>query len=238
LKICVLTTDTPHHAHFVRCLAAEFPKIEAFCEDLSSASYGASACEFEIQRDEWEQELWFSGKKTPIASLIPTQNFASMNDSQAVSRLRASHPEVVIVFGTGVLRAGVLQVQPRKTLNLHGGDPEEYRGLDTHLWAIHEKNFSGLVSTLHRVDMGIDTGEIVERTRLRIKKNMELFQLRALNTEACVEMTLRALRGFLAKGDVDSMVQRKKGRYYTRMPQEIKMRCPVIFRQHTALLSP
>jgi len=98
------------------------------------------------------------------------------------------------VFGTGVLRAEVLEVQPRKTLNLHGGDPEEYRGLDTHLWAIYEEKFSALVTTLHRVDKGIDTGEIVERTALRLKKSMELFQLRAWLSEKRVGITPKCLK--------------------------------------------
>lgn len=234
MKICVLTTDTPHHTYFVRRIANEFPKIFVFCEHQLLSQPAASPCEFEVQRDDWENNIWFEGQIVPMASLAPTQNVSSVNDPQAISQLRTIHPDVILVFGTGILRAEVLQVQPRNTLNLHGGDPEEYRGLDTHLWAIYEKNFVGLVSTLHRVDRGIDTGEIVERTRLSLKKNMELFQLRALNTEACVEMSLKALQKIHFSGDVESVAQRKKGRYFSAMQRNKKDKCPLIFREHTA----
>jgi len=233
LKTCLFTTETTHHAYFTRRLLERFPATEAICE-LSQKSGPQKICGFEKQRDSWEADAWFQGKPSLISSMVPTLQVRSINDRMVLEHLEANRPDVVVVFGTGVLEAAVLAKGPKHILNLHGGDPEEYRGLDSHLWAIYEKRFSGLVSTLHRVDPGIDTGEIVEQMNLPCKKNMQLFQLRSLNTEACVGMAINALRKISSCGDVSSFPQRRKGRYLSAMPQEIKEKCPAIFSEYTA----
>lgn len=43
--------------------------------------------------------------------------------------LAALEPEVVEVFGAGKLEAPVIGVATLAGMNLHGGDPEHYRGL-------------------------------------------------------------------------------------------------------------
>ena len=236
MNLCVLTTDTPHHAYFVRSLREKFSGIRVFCETGIAKKPAGNLCRFEEQREEWEWNIWFQGKKTPIATLAPTQTFPSLNTPEALSSLQAARPDILVVFGTGILKKPILQVQPEGTFNLHGGDPEVYRGLDTHLWAIYERRFNGLVTTLHRIDVGIDTGEIVERVSLPIEKNMELFELRAMNTEVCLQMTLRMTQKLAADGEIPSIPQAERGRYFTCMPLEIKEQCPAIFHQYTSRL--
>ena len=65
---------------------------------------------------------------------------------------------------------------------------------------------------------------------------MELFELRAMNTEVCLQMTLRMIRTLAANAVIHSFPQVERGRYFTSMPPEIKEQCPAIFRQYTANL--
>ena len=67
---------------------------------------------------------------------------------------------------------------------------------------------------------------------------MELFELRAVNTEVCLAMTLRALRKIVADGTIPTFPQAKRGRYFSAMPPETKNQCPSIFRQYTGGLLP
>ena len=73
------------------------------------------------------------------------------------------------------------------------GDPRQYRGLDTHLWAIYHGDFGGLVTCLHHVDLQLDTGDIVDCRPVPIARDMELHELRAANTRVCVELIRSAL---------------------------------------------
>ena len=159
MKVAVLTTETPHHAYFVRAVKDAIGTVVVFRETASGPQPPFETHHpFEDERDDYEWKRWFGGRRTKISELAPVRSFRSMNDQEAVAALQSEGADVAIVFGTGVLKAPAIEACPRQIFNLHGGDPEEYRGLDTHLWAIFLRDFGGLVTTLHRLDRGLDTG--------------------------------------------------------------------------------
>jgi methionyl-tRNA formyltransferase len=225
MKVAVLTTETLHHAFFVRSLLEVTTDLVAFCETSVPSAPFPTRHAFEDERDAYESQRWFAGRSVAVADLVPTRAVPSMNDEGAVAALEAVRPDAVIVFGTGMLRGAVIGACRGRIFNLHGGDPEEYRGLDTHLWAIFHRDFAGLVTTLHRVDEGLDTGDIVGQKRLHLTAGMRLHALRSVNTEACVTLVQTALRDLAADGDVASRKQRRKGRYYSAMPADLKTVC-------------
>lgn len=233
MKIAVLTTATSHHAYFVRALAAAGHEVVAFCESAHAPALPFETHHaFEDERDRYEWELWFGGKPTDIADIAPVNYFASMNDAAAVAALAACRADFVVVFGTGLLRAPLIAACPDRIFNLHGGDPQEYRGLDTHLWAIFHRDFPGLVTTLHRVDAGLDTGDIVAQAPVRLERGMPLHALRAANTQVCVDLVMSAVETLRRDGTVSSHAQSRRGRYYSAMPAVLKGLCKSRFDTH------
>jgi methionyl-tRNA formyltransferase len=233
MKLAVLTTRTPHHAFFVRALAEGGHDVVAFCETAQPPRQPFETHHpFEDERDRYEWGLWFDGKETDIADLAPTRDVSTMNDRAAVVALADEQADAVIAFGTGPLRAPVIAIGPDRIFNLHGGDPQEYRGLDTHLWAIFHRDFSGLVTTLHRVDAELDTGEIVGQEPIPLSPGMPLYALRAANTVICVQLAKSAAEALRCDGAVISRRQRRRGRYYSAMPADLKGVCKARFDAH------
>jgi methionyl-tRNA formyltransferase len=237
VKLAILTTQTPHHAYFVREVASRFPVARAYCETTGPRAPFETAHPFETTRDAYERQIWFDGRDARVADLVPTEFVASMNENAAVASLRALAPDVVIVFGTGRLTTVVLDIQPRLMLNLHGGDPEEYRGLDTHLWAIYHRDFGGLVTTLHRMLPALDAGDVVQNMHIPLRPAMQLHELRAANSEVCVRLSLDALSAIETRGDVASRRQGRTGRYYSFMPAVLKELCVRRFAAHTSRMA-
>lgn len=233
MNIAVLTTQTPHHTFFVHSLRSAFGNVTAFCEQPAPCRTMRGQHPFEDERDRYEGRIWFNNDPILLADIAPTQTFSSMNEPAALQALRHCRADVVFVFGTGVLREGCITLFPDCIFNLHGGDPEEYRGLDTHLWAIYHKEFSGLATTLHRLDAGLDTGDIVLQGALPLEPDMPLHALRAVNTEVCVRLATAAMDMIIRHGDVVSRPQRRKGRYYSTMPLELKEICRKRFETYT-----
>jgi len=235
LKTAILTTETLHHAYFAREIALACETV-AFCE-----THHATPPPFEIhhpfeeEREFYESTRWFGGHKSRVSDFIPTREVETMNDPAALTALRNERPDFVIVFGTGVLRSPVCEAFAGRIFNLHGGNPEEYRGLDTHLWAVYHRDFAGLVTSLHRVDAGLDTGDVVAKGALTLSRNMPLHALRAVNSELCVHLTREALEGS-ATDSVTAEPQRRAGRYYSAMPAVLKEICVTRFKSHTAKL--
>lgn len=234
MNIAVLTTETPHHVFFVDALRAAFGNVAVFCEQPEGMQQTmAMHPPFEDERDSYERQIWFNGDQVSLTDITPTRVFSSMNAPNALQAMREYRADAVFVFGTGVLRQECIALFPDRIFNLHGGDPEEYRGLDTHLWAIYHKEFQGLVSTLHRLDAGLDTGDIVVQGALPLEPDMPLYALRAVNTEVCVKLATAALDMIMRYGSVISRPQRHKGRYYSAMPSELKEICRKRFEAHT-----
>jgi folate-dependent phosphoribosylglycinamide formyltransferase PurN len=237
LKIAVLTTDTLHHAYFVREIARAYGDVVAFCETHTLAPPPFETHHpFEVARELHEAVHWFEGVRRHVSDFVPAQSFASMNDPEALTALRAQNPDFVVVFGTGLLHAPLCEAFQGRVFNLHGGDPQEYRGLDSHLWGIYHRDFTGLATCLHRLDPGLDSGDIVAQGSLVLSPGMKLHELRAINSELCVTLTLGAIDA-ARRGAVAAQPQRRAGRYYSAMPTVLKALCVTRFENHTARLT-
>ena len=236
MNLALLTTDTLHHCRFLDALAQFCPPKLVLAERPGEGPGFDTHHRFEDERIEYERDLWFGGEAVHLRDRGPVYEVASVNDPDAVERLVAAAPEIVVVFGTGRLEQRVIDVCLRAIVNLHGGDPEHYRGLDTHLWAIHDGDFAGLVTTLHRVNEHLDDGDIVAEAPVPISGGMGLHELRARTTDVCVELVRSALRSYLEDGRFESRPQRQCGTYYSFMPAALKEVCAKKFADHTAHL--
>lgn len=237
-RIAVLTTQTIHHAYFLREISTRHTVSLALLETrLGTASFPVHHA-YEGLRDAHERSRWFADADPKCRDFAPCRECFSVNDAASLDMLHDARPELILVFGTGRIDPPLLQSFPGLVLNLHGGDPERYRGLDSHLWAVYHRDREGLCTCLHHVNPELDDGDIVALRKLEPGPGMELHQLRALNTETCVELALQVLAAFDATGTIEARAQRKRGRYYSQMPAVLKELCVGRFRRMFASAPP
>lgn len=236
MRIAILTTQTPHHARYVQAVGDVHETAGILLETESLAAPFDTAHPFEHDRDAFEADAWFSGNVPAIADMAPTLSYPSLSQPDAAQALADMQADVAVVFGTGKLSGPILDVLPGRLLNLHGGDPQEYRGLDTHLWAVYHGDFGALVTCLHFVAPTLDSGAMLELKPVPLAKGMELHQLRHANTEVCIDITLSALKGFARGNMLRVTPQQRRGRYYSFMPAVLKDICMAKFRRHTESL--
>jgi methionyl-tRNA formyltransferase len=236
MKIVILTTETLHHAYFVKGVAEAFAVETVFVETGALHPPFETHHPFEDLRDEYETIKWFNGRQKQVAEFAEIRTVASVNEPEAISALNRIKPDVVLVFGTGKLRPAVIATCPAGMLNLHGGDPEHYRGLDSHMWAVYHNDFSRLVTTLHRVNPILDDGDILLQTSLKLFRGMDIHMVRLVNTEACLKMSLAALDMYVRFGTFITKKQQNNGRYYSFMPAALKEICRKKFAKFTGAL--
>ena len=236
-KILVLTTETLHHSYFVKKLVEGFEDISVFCEGGKQIIFPYETKHpFESSREQLELKKWFAGDMVRLDSFAKTKSFDTLNGKLAIDALAQENADIVIVFGTGRLSKHVLEIYPGRMFNLHGGDPERYRGLDSHLWAIYHQDFAALVTTLHCLDEDLDTGNIISQCEIEITKNMPIEALRLANTEKCVAMTIAMIDSIQRSGDISCRKQQQVGRYYSAMPSVLKEICVEKFAKFTKQL--
>ncbi len=236
MKVALLTTETVHHVYYARELHARHPLALVLLETAKPVHPFPTAHPFETLRDDYEKELLFGGRLPVFEEIAPVRRAVSVNDAETRAVLGALKPDVILVFGTGKLGAELIAIPSRACLNLHGGDPERYRGLDSHLWAILDGTFDALVTTLHHVDRDLDTGAIVAQETLPLTQQTRIEHLRAMNTSACLSLTVSALDLLRGGRTLPARPQTRRGRYFSAMPAERKEECVAIFRRHVTAL--
>lgn|GEM_PF-526421 len=236
LRIGILTSETPHHARFVQQIAQHHDVVRVFEERREISADFEVHHLFEDERDALECDAWFEGKRPSLSDFAEVETFRDLNEPEAVAAMKQAAVDALIVFGTGRLGQEVIDVVPERIVNLHGADPEKYRGLDTHLWAVYHKDFRSLVTTLHRVRAQIDRGGVVMKMPIPLNRGMKLAELRKANTDICVDITLQALEMLRDYGQFISQPQLYVGRSYSFMPAVLKERCRRQFEEFTATL--
>lgn len=107
--------------------------------------------------DSWQPSF----RSVAEAAGLPTFAPSDVSSSTAVERLAALGPELVFCFQYAqILRPTVIALAEEATLNLHYGPLPRYRGIAPIAWAlINGEPATGV--TLHHVDPGVDSGDIV-----------------------------------------------------------------------------
>lgn len=88
--------------------------------------------------------------------------------TETLERIRALRPEMGIsVYFGYILRPEVLSLPPMGCVNLHPALLPYNRGAHPNIWSIVEGTPAGV--TLHRVDPGIDTGEVLAQQEVAVR---------------------------------------------------------------------
>jgi methionyl-tRNA formyltransferase len=90
---------------------------------------------------------------------------------EAVDRLRAVAPDVMVIVGYGqIIPPVILDIAPRGILNVHASLLPKYRGAAPIQWAIaHGEQTTGV--TIMRIDAGLDTGDMLSKAETAIGEN-------------------------------------------------------------------
>ena len=124
-----------------------------------------------------------------------TIDVKTVNSSEVVAQLSSINPDVVLVNGTRIISRDILSAVPAPFINLHVGITPAYRGVHGGYWALwcgDEDNFG---ATLHLVDPGVDTGQVLAQVRTRPTQRDNYFTYPILQQS----ITFGALREILER---------------------------------------
>jgi folate-dependent phosphoribosylglycinamide formyltransferase PurN len=109
----------------------------------------------------FKQKLDFSGK------LQPDHKVKNINTDEALEHAKAFSPDLILVFGTSLLKKRWFELQI-PILNSHLGIIPRYRGWLCWFWSVLEENFDSLGISIHHVSKIADGGDIVVQDYLNI----------------------------------------------------------------------
>ena len=137
------------------------------------------------------------------------------NDAAEVARMAALRPDVVFVFGSGILREPLLSTFGARIINIHLGLSPYYRGAGTNFWPLVNREPEYVGATIHYLDAGIDTGAILAHARPAIASGDGPHDLGNKTIVAAADALLDAAAAHVA-GAARAVPQWGAGRLYQR----------------------
>jgi Formyl transferase len=88
-----------------------------------------------------------------------------INSEGFASFLNSIRPDIIAVMGSSVIRPQIIAIPSVAIINLHSGLSPYYRGTWSYGWPIVNDDPGYVGATVHHVNAGIDTGDIIFQTR-------------------------------------------------------------------------
>ena len=137
----------------------------------------------------------------------------SVNHPDVVALADRLQPDLIAVFGTSLIKGDLLEQGRLGMVNLHGGISPQYRGADCTFWALYNGEPEMVGCTLHFIDPGIDSGDLIAHVHPEVRPGdteLELFW-RAVRGSAEIYAELLER---MAQGERFGQKQPGKGRLY------------------------
>jgi methionyl-tRNA formyltransferase len=133
-------------------------------------------------------------------SPLPAQHVfdvPSINCNESVVLLQKLRPKVIVVNGTRILEERLLNATKAALLNTHVGITPRYRGVHGGYWALASGDPDHCGVTVHKIDKGIDTGDIVAQAIIRPKRTDNFSTYPLLQIANAIPLLKRAIQDAL-----------------------------------------
>ena len=215
MRAIVLTSTMRRHQFVANTLTSRLPVVCVWQEQktfepltyATSPDESAAIARHFDARDKSEN-AYFSDHGQVHA---PVRRVAAggCNDPVEIEAMRRASPDVVLVFGTGLLKQYLIDSFPQRIINIHLGLSPYYRGAGTNFWPLvnGEPEYCG--ATIHFLDIGVDSGPIITHVRPDIRSgdgphdigNKTIVAAADALASAAAAHVRAPLRGILQTGD-------------------------------------
>lgn len=166
-----------------------------------------------LRLGEQERRFFFGAAPARLAWPGLHLTVSHINHPEVIDLAERLQPDLIMVFGTTLIREPLLGAAGMGMINLHGGLSPWYRGADCTFWALHNGEPEEVGCTLHFIDAGIDTGGLLAHVRPEVGADDNEHTLFWKGVRAAAE-ALAELPSRLARGERLGVIQREKGRLY------------------------
>lgn len=158
------------------------------------------------------------------AKAIPLVVTGPLASSAGIEAVRGTRPDVLVCAGAGILKQPLLDLARLGTINAHMGLLPFYRGMNVAEWAALHRDEVGV--TVHLVDAGIDTGDLLLTEKVDAAAAKSIAELRERVDAVQIERLADVLRFIRESGSLPPHVTQQKddGRQFFAMHGELRNR--------------
>jgi folate-dependent phosphoribosylglycinamide formyltransferase PurN len=129
---------------------------------------------------------------------IAIRDIGSVNSQACREALRELRPDVVVVYGTRIIKRETLTSVAVPFINYHAGVNPKYRGQNGAYWARSNADPDHAGVTIHLVDEGIDTGDVLYQAPAEFAPNDNIATYQHRQMVAALPLLVWAIEDALA----------------------------------------
>jgi methionyl-tRNA formyltransferase len=225
VRTIILTSTFLRH-HFVVNRVARALEVAGVWQEEKSfvpARYAASDEDHEViarhfeARDRAEAQSFGDDRllALPRGAVLRVGPPGIINDEDAIDEMASLSPDIVLVFGTGLLKLPIIGQFAGRVINLHLGLSPYYRGAGTNFWPLVNGEPEYVGATIHYLDAGIDSGPIIAHARPDIAATDGPHEIGNKAIVAAADVLVAAAHAHTA-GGLRAVPQAGGGRLYQR----------------------
>ncbi len=155
---------------------------------------------------------------------IPVLYCADLNDAAVTGMLSEHKPDMIVFTGGGIIRKEILANAGAGVLNCHMGVLPQYRGMDVVEWPVLGSDFDQIGLTVHFMDKGIDTGDILHIEKMRPEPYETIKQLRdRFEPQMCRQIVKTCLDYLHGRVERINQAQEDGKQYFIMHPRLMKI---------------
>ncbi|MEQ8399402.1 MAG: formyl transferase [Roseitalea porphyridii] len=145
---------------------------------------------------------------------VPVIEVPSANDPAFIEALKRLEPDLLFVVGARMLSAATLEALPCPAINFHAGITPYYRGVNGGYWAMARGEPDLYGGTVHFVDTGVDTGNVIAQKVCVSDPRDTIFTHHHAITAQCAQLCVAAVPEALAGRLMDPQPQGASQQYF------------------------
>lgn len=140
------------------------------------------------KQEKYEREAFFSNAVPTLDSSIPSEEVLTFNSEEAVRKVKKEEPDLIIVFGTDILKGNILNIAKLDILNIHRDILPKYRGGGLPCWVFYNNDFKNMGTTVHVCSKDLDAGAIVGQKFYMLQRDDRIYTVRYKTTRLAVDI--------------------------------------------------
>lgn len=201
-RIAWIGGDQPRHLYYINEISKNFEVAGGVMQErgnpipLMDATLKAHD-KHNMDKHFWDrkqaEELYFGNQEKPNFPLLKVTK-EELNSLNTADFIKGIKPDLVLVFGTGMIKEPLMSALPKDTINLHLGLSPRYRGAATLFWPFYflEPNWAG--TTFHYIVDTPDGGDIIHQVVPDLKETDKIHDVACKAVIKSTEEVLKLIK--------------------------------------------